>query len=190
MLRDYYRYSEFVIELFKRSQKFRGGNRVKLRGRLIKYYYPGIHRGYRRESNRLFLTARKLGSSAVKERINAEIAHGFGEAPAHERLGVSEVFHTEGNFMPDLVGDCLMLRGLLNETYFYALIGGELPGLMTAEKDFSACFSSRSELGLKAFEQSCLSASRGTAKCDEISAFYFKIDAFQYFFVFTVYARV
>ena len=40
--------------------------------------------------------------------------------------------------MPDLVGDCLMLRGLLNETYFYALIGGEFSGLMTAEKNFSA----------------------------------------------------
>ncbi len=112
--------------------------------------------------------------------LNAEIAGHFGDPGAHGFLVAAQAFQAEGQLVPDLVRDDLIVGILHDEADFGCLIPvGNLVQGHTVEENFAPSFAAGGKYGFQLPQQGAFSAAGGTAQHQKFSLFNGKTDAFQ-----------
>ena len=122
VLRQHDRRPQLPVDFPQRRQKVCRCNGIKLTGRFVQNEHTGLHRHDRRQIQELFLPAGQLCDILVEPCLNAEKGGHLGHpAPDGGRI-ISQALQAEGQLMPHLVGDNLVLRALLHKADSCALL--------------------------------------------------------------------
>ena len=115
MLREDHRHTQLPVETLHGVEKFRRRNGVKLAGRFVEHEHIRVHCHHGREIEQLLLPAGERIHAAVKPRLDAEKARHLADAQPHGLRVRAETFQPEGQLVPHLVGDELVVRLLQHE---------------------------------------------------------------------------
>ena len=103
---------QLAVQLLQGGQKIARCDGVQLRGGLIQQQDIGLHHHHCGQAQQLLLPAGQGGNVALKPILDAEKACGFCYAAADDSLRQAHVFQAEGQLVPRLIGDNLLLRAL------------------------------------------------------------------------------
>ena len=162
--------AQFPVQLAHGGDEIRRGNGIQLGGRLVQDEEFRLHDHDSSQVQQLLLTAGKGRNVLVEPALNAEIRRHFRHAPGDHRLGQTQIFQPEGQFMPDLVRHELMLRPLhhvADAAGGFAL--GHVRLRFAVHKDGAGQFAQRSQLPLHQPQQGRLSAARRPADRQEFA---------------------
>ena len=107
---------QFPVDLSQHRQKVRGGNGVQLAGGLVQDEDGRLKDHHSRQVQQLLLSAGQIGDLLIKPGLDAEEG-GHLRHPAADGGGVvPQALQAEGQLVPNLVGDDLVLRVLLDKT--------------------------------------------------------------------------
>ena len=112
MLNYQHRQPQLPVEPVHCGNEIRCCNGIQLGGRLVQNQHFGLHYHYCRQIQKLLLAAAELAHRSLVPALNAEICCGFRDPASHFLLGKAHVFQPEGQFMPYLVRDDLLIRAL------------------------------------------------------------------------------
>ena len=107
--------TQFPVDLAEYRKKIGCGDRIELAGRLVKDENLWLHYHNRRQIQKLLLAAGKRRHVAVKPFLNSEEGGHFRHTAADGGGIISETLQSEGQLVPHLIGDNLILRRLLHE---------------------------------------------------------------------------
>ena len=146
------RQPQFAVQLLQRCNEIGSGNRVKLAGRLVQNQHLRLHDHDRRKVENLLLPARECVGLLSEPALNAEIACHLANAAANDLGRQPQIFQTECQLVPNLVGHNLVVRVLEDVPDFR---WGPLP---SGVGDAAGQFPRRCQLGLEQPEQRGLAA--------------------------------
>ena len=176
--------AQLPVDAGHRRQKVRSGDGVQLGGGLVQNQHTGLHHHNGSQVQKLLLSAGKLGNIPVKPVLDAEKA-GHLRHPAADGGGVAaQALQAEGQLVPHLVGDDLVVRILQHEADAGALLppGQGLQGL-PLKQDAPLPEAVGGQGGLELPQQGGLSAAGGAAQGDKGPRPDGQADAIQGFFI-------
>ena len=131
VLRDDDGGAQLPIDFPHGVEKIRRRNGVQLAGRLVKDQHLRLHGHDRRQIQQLLLAAGQLRHVPVEPALNTEIAGHFRHPGPHGFLVAAQTFQPEGQLVPDLVRDDLIVGILHHIADFFRLLPhrhlGKLP---------------------------------------------------------------
>ena len=104
--------AQLSVDLAQSGQEIGRGDGVQLTGGLVQNQHRGLHGHDRGQIQKLLLSAGQLGDVFVKPGLDAEKGGHFGHPPADGGGVIAQALQAEGQLMPHLIGDELVLRGL------------------------------------------------------------------------------
>ena len=107
--------AQLPVDLAQHRQKVRRGDGVQLAGRLVQDQHVRLHGHDGGQIQQLLLPAGKLGHILVKPLLNTEKRRHLRHTAANGGGILSQTFQPEGQLVPHLIGDDLVLRGLLHK---------------------------------------------------------------------------
>ena len=105
--------TQFNVDFPDSVQKVRCRNGVQLTGRLVQDQDLRLHSHNRSQIQQLLLTAGKIGHLPMEPVLNAKITSHFRNTGTHRLLVTAKAFQAEGQFVPNLVSDNLVI-GILH----------------------------------------------------------------------------
>ena len=162
--------AQLPVDAAHGSQKIGGNDGVQLRGGFVQNEDRGLHGHNGRQIEQLLLASGKLGNILVKPMLNAEKAGHFGHSPADGGGVIAQTFQTEGQLVPHLVGDDLVVGILQHKADAAALFPlGKLRQRLALEQNgaFQPAVGGQSRLQLP--QQGGFSAAGRAAKGDKLT---------------------
>ena len=162
--------AQLAVQAAHGLQKVGGGNGVQLAGGLVQYQQTGLEHHDRGQGQQLLLAAGELVHFPMEPVLDAEEGGHLCHAATDGGRVAAKALQSEGQLMPDLVGDGLLLRGLKDE----ADIGGLLMGRqviqrLTVEEDTALGRTVGAQGGLQLAEKRGLAAAGGAAEDPELA---------------------
>ena len=168
VLGDKHRGAQLPVDAAHGGKKFRGGDGVELSGGLVQQQHRGLHHHHRRQIEQLLLPAGQAGNILIKPILNAEKGGHFRHTAADGGGVQPQTFQPEGQLVPHLVGDDLIVGILQNEADALALLPlGERSKRPSLEYDLALPGAVRGQNGLELPQKRGLAAAGGTAEGDE-----------------------
>ena len=99
--------SQVLVEAADGDEHLLGRLRIELRGRLVQHQHFGVQRQHGRDGDPLLLAAGKGADVAVTQMRDRQLVQHFLDTLAHQRRRQGLVFHAEGQFVLDPLGDKL-----------------------------------------------------------------------------------
>ena len=168
MLRQHHGGAQLPVDLSQHRQKIRGGDGVQLAGGLVQNQHVRLHGHDGGQVQQLLLASGQLGNVPVKPVLDAEECRHLRH-PAADGGGVHpQALQPEGQLVPDLVGDDLVFRRLLDK----ADAGRQRPLVHPVQRRIPEQNTAlpgpvRGQGGLQLPQQRGLAAARGTAQHQE-----------------------
>ena len=107
--------SELPVDLAQGGKEIRRGNGIQLAGGLVQDEDRGLHGHDGGQIQKLLLAPGQLGHIFIKPGLDAE-ERGHFSHPAADGWGVvSQALQSKGQLVPHLIGDDLVIRGLLDK---------------------------------------------------------------------------
>ncbi len=159
--------AQLPVDLPEGGQKIAGGDRVQLAGGFVQNQNRGLHGHDGGQIQKLLLPAGQLRHIFIKPGLNTEKAGHLRHSAADGGGVAPKAFQPEGQLVPHLVGDDLVVRGLLHEADLLAL--GALVQFIqrsTLEQNFPRARPVGGEDGFQLPQQGAFSAT-GRAAQDE-----------------------
>ena len=104
--------AQLTVDFPQQRQEIRRCNGVELGRRLIQHQYIGLHGHDGGEAQQLLLSPREVGDILIKPVLNAEKGGDLRHAAANGGGVAAQALQAEGQLVPHLIGDHLILRGL------------------------------------------------------------------------------
>ena len=157
--------AQLPVDLAEDGQKVRGGNGIQLRGGLVQHQHIGLHGHDGGQAQKLLLPAGKLGDAFVKPWFNAEEGGDLRHAAADGGGVAAQALQAEGQLVPHLVRDHLILRRLQHKADGPGLLPlGQLTKGGAAVEDLSGKNAVRGQTGLQMPQKRGFSAPGGAAQ--------------------------
>ena len=151
--------AQFDIDFPDGVEKIGSGNGVQLAGGLIQDQHFRLHGHDGSQIEKLFLTTGEIAHISVEPVLNAEIAGHFRYPGPHGGLVTAQAFQTEGQLVPDFVGDDLVVGVLHDIADFRRLhLLGQVGEGGTIEKDLTAALAEGGQGGFQMLQQGGLAA--------------------------------
>ena len=115
MLRQQDGGAQLAVDLAQHRQKVRRGDGIKLAGGLVQDQHVRLHGHDGRQIQQLLLTTGQLGDVFIEPPFDAEKRRHLRHTAADGGGVLSQTFQSEGQLVPHLVGDDLILRRLLHK---------------------------------------------------------------------------
>ena len=162
--------AQFPVDAAYRCQKVGGGDGIQLRSGLVQNEHRRLHGHDGRQIQKLLLAARQLGNILIKPVFNAEKAGHFGHSPADGGGVKAKTFQTEGQLVPYLVGDNLVVGVLQHKTDACTLLPkGQVTQGGVFKENFALQHTVRGQRGLELPQKGGLAAAGRTAKGDKFT---------------------
>ena len=162
-------HSELAVYLLQSVYKSGRRNRIELRGRLVKKKDFRRKRHNRSKGEKLFLPAGESRRVRMEPTVYSEIIRKFACAQAHFVRVITEVFHTEGKLVPDLVRHRLGFGVLRHKAYTLCRRPRvNIIHSFAAEKYLPFSFADGRKLVFQKAEKSRLSTTRTSADDDKL----------------------
>ena len=107
--------AQLTVDLPQHRQKVRRGDGVKLAGGLVQDQHVRLHGHDGGQIQKLLLAAGQFGDILIKPPLDAEKRRHLRHAAADGGGVLPQALQPEGQLVPHLVGDDLVLRGLLDK---------------------------------------------------------------------------
>ena len=112
MLDDYDGQPHIPVQLVNSGDKLGGGDGIQLGGGFVQNKHPWLHHHNGGQVQKLLLSAGKARYRLIKPGFHVKIGGHFRNAAGNLRLGQAHVLQAEGQLMPDLIGNDLLLGPL------------------------------------------------------------------------------
>ena len=164
VLRDDNSGAKLHVDLPDGIQKVAGGNGVQLAGGFIQNQHLRLHGHDGGQIQKLLLAAGEIGHIPVEPVLNAKITGHLRHAAAHGGLITAQTFQPEGQLMPHLVGDDLVVGVLHDIADFGRLIPlGHVFQGDAVEANIPAAFTAGSKNAFQMAQESSLAAAAAAA---------------------------
>ena len=182
VLGDDHRSAQLNVDLPDGIQKIRGGNGVQLAGRLVQHQNIRLHGHDGGQIEKLLLSAGQLRHIPVEPALDAEIAGHLRHPKAHGVRVGAQALQTEGQLVPHLVGDDLVI-GILHDKADPGrlLPEGNIFQRNPVQQDLPAAPAMGSQHGFQVPQKRCLAAAGLAAQYDIFPFFNGEIHTIQRF---------
>ena len=149
-------------------------------GWLVQNQHLRLHSHNGGQIQQLLLAAGEGGHIPMEPVLNAEIAGHFRNPGTHGLLVAAQAFQAEGQLVPDLVRDDLIVRVLHDKADFCRLIPvGNLTQGHAVKENLPTAFSAGGQHGFQLTQQGAFPTAGGTAQDKKFSPFNGKTDVLQ-----------
>ena len=124
VLRQQHGNAQLPVQPPHRLQKVGGGDGIQLAGGLVQYQQPRLHHHHGGQRQQLLLSAGQLVHPPVEPVLYAEEGRHLRHPAADGGCVIAQALQPEGQLVPHLVGDGLLLRGLQHEADIRRLAAG------------------------------------------------------------------
>ena len=170
VLADEHGGAQLPVDAADGLQKVRGGDGVQLTGGLVEDEELGLEDHDGGEIQKLLLTAGELVGLQVEPGLDAEEAGHLRDSAPDLGVAYAQTLQTEGQLVPDLVGDDLAVRGLEDEADLRRLLlGGDVIQGPTLQGYGARPLSVGSQNGLELAQEGGFSAAGGARQHGKIT---------------------
>ena len=164
--------TQFHVDFPDGIQKVGSSNGVQLTGRLVQNQDFRLHRHDRSQIQQLLLTPGEIGYISVKPILNSKIASHFRNTGTHRLLVTAKAFQAEGQFMPYLICNDLVVGILHHIADFGRLIPlADLLKGRSVKQNLALFLAVRRKNGFQLPQKGCLTTAGFAAKNNIFSPF-------------------